>query len=359
MAHSIITSFERPADSHNTRAGHSANLSISSARSSILSPTLTINKSFSFLLRPDIYHPLSQLEIPPAFRSELPVLSSNAPLPTALSNLHDLLNNGHFLPAAHLAATVLTSSLISPNDHTTIFSLFYTRLACLELCGNTLLAAQEAKALEDLSSAFYYLDNDSPTGRSHHLVPWPLRVLAVRLQSIGFSDARRGISGLYELGLEARRQLSRPEIGYEEKSMWKERLSDLGIRVVNTLVEMGDLEAARRSLASMNVPQENGYEIARMVLLHLRVGDLEAAKSLLERSPKVANGVLVPLLSMAEGRFADAVTEWRSLREIHSGKEDESRIVQNLAVCLLYVGKLGEVTFFNNFCVRLASLTVE
>lgn len=282
-----------------------------------------------------------------ALRSELPTLSPDVSIPAALSILDNQLRQGHFLPAAHFAAQILTSSVIFSHDHVTIFLLLYTRLACLELCGNVLLAAQEAKALEDLNSTVYYLESDGPGSRSFHVVPWPLRVLAVRLQSIGFGDARRGISGLYELGLEARRQIARPEIGYEEKHLWKERLADLGIRVVNTLIEMGDLDAARRTLASMNAPQDNGSEITRMVLLHLKTGDVKAARVLLQRSPKVAGGMLDPLLSMAEGRFDDAVTAWKTLRDSSVRQEDGAVITQNLAVCLIYVGKLSEVTPHN------------
>ncbi|WEW55090.1 hypothetical protein PRK78_000518 [Emydomyces testavorans] len=353
MTDSAAASTEKGLTPSQAPARHAATHSISSARSSTLSAfSLPVNKDFSFLQRRDIYHPLSQLEIPPAFRSEFPTLPANTSLHSALSILDNLLNEGRFLSAAHFSAAILTSSIISSNDYGAIFSLFYTRLACLELCGNTLLAAQEVKALEDLNSAFYYLDTDTMGGRSQHLVPWPLRVLAVRLQSIGFGDARRGITGLYELGLEARKQISRPEIGHEEKDMWKERLGDLGIRVVNTLIEMGDLQAAQRSLATMTPSQGNGLEIARMVLLHLRIGDLEAAKVLLESSPKAAGGILGPLLSMAEGRFADAVTEWKSLRESHAGEEDEALMTQNLAVCLLYEGKLAESREFLEFLVE-------
>ncbi|EEP82507.1 conserved hypothetical protein [Uncinocarpus reesii 1704] len=343
MADSTIASPKDISSPPRIQSSHAASQTASSTRVSAASTfSVPVNKSFSFLLRTDIYHPLSQLEVPSAFRSEFPVLPPNPSLQSTLSILDALLNDGHFLPAAHFSALILTSPIISANDHVTIFSLFYTRLACLELCGNTLLAAQEAKALEDLSSAFYYLDSDATGDRSHHIVPWPLRVLAVRLQSIGFGDARRGIAGLYELSLEARKQILRPEIGYEEKNMWKERLNDLGVRVVNTLIEMGDLEAARRSLANMNTPLENDLAVMRMALLHLRIGDLEAARLLLETSPRAGGGILGPLLSMAEGRFADAVTEWRSLGESHLGKENETVITQNLAVCLLYIGKLNE-----------------
>lgn len=311
-----------------------------------------MNKDFSFLLRQEIYHPLSQLNIPPAFRSEYPNLSPDEPLSTTLNKLDDLLKEGRLLQTAHYSGAILTSSILSPTDHQSIFYLLHTRLACLELTGNVLLAGQEAKALEDLNSSFYYLDADleivdsaeGQTRRGHprHIVPWPLRVLAVWLQSIGFGDARRGISGLYELGLEARRNIFRPGVNEEDKKLWKERLADLGIRVVNALVDIDDLDAARRSLANLTVADnKSSVWKTRMALLHLRIGDVNAAREVLGDSDEATNGILNPLLSMAEGRYIDAVDEWRASLQNHPGSE--ALITQNLAVCLLYTGELNEV----------------
>ncbi|OAX83296.1 hypothetical protein ACJ72_02349 [Emergomyces africanus] len=324
-----------------------------STLSAIDSIPVDVNKNLSYLLRPDIYHPLSILDISPAFRSEIPTPSPNEPLATSLDTLDNLLNDGHFLLAAHFSAAILSSSIVAHNNHNTIFSLLYIRLTCLELTGNTLLAAQEAKALEDLSSEFYYidakLDGEAPTkgtvpdGQARHIVPWPLRVLAARLQSIGFGDSRRGIATLYELGLEARKHLSQEGLAEDKKNVWKNRLADLGIRVVNSLIEMSDLEAARRSLANLKTPpKENALATTRMVLLHLKVGDVEHARKLLDNTSIEPQGILHCLLDMAEGRYADAVAGWEALRASHIGHEDEALIVQNLAVCLLYAGKLNE-----------------
>lgn len=322
---------------------------------------LPLNKNFSYLLRPEIYHPLTQVEIPPAFRSEFSRPSQHDSLETSLATLDDLLMKGHFLPAAHFSAAILTSPALSQNDYPSIFHLLYIRLASLELTGNTVLAAQEAKALEDLNSSFYLLDADLETagsvrrqsggaGGPRHIVPWDFRVLAVRLQSIGFGDSRRSIAGLYELGLEARKQLLRPGIGQQEHGKWRERLADLGIRVVNALIEMGDLDAARRSLANTEPPrQDDTSRIARLALLNLRIGDIDAARQQLESISGAEGGLLKPLLSMAEGRYVDAAGEWKSIRGSHSYNADEAMVTQNLAVCLLYAGKLNEVTISGPF----------
>lgn len=277
-----------------------------------------------------------------------------------LGILEKLLVEGRFLVAAHFAGSILTSSLITPTDIKIIFSLFYTRLACLELSGNTVLAAQESKALEDLSSAFYYIDSSlSPSQQDdqdgdgdgaendpfpRHIVPWPLRVLAVRLQSIGFGDSRRSIGGLYEIGLEARRQVMKSESSDTERKIWIERLADLGIRSVNALVEMGDLDAAKRSLEGLRASsQESDTTKMRKALLSLRIGDLDAAQQILDGSHDSKEAALLkPLLSMSDGRYQDSIDEWRILLE-DGQRTDGTLVAQNLAVCLLYTGQLDEV----------------
>ncbi|CEJ56468.1 hypothetical protein PMG11_02674 [Penicillium brasilianum] len=315
----------------------------------------TLGKDLSFLLRHNIFHPLSQVDIHSPLRSEFVVLNPGEPLSSSLGLLERLLSEGRFLVAAHFASSILTSSLISPTDVRVIFSLFYTRLACLELSGNTVLAAQESKALEDLNSTFYYIDsslNDTEADIQHekahanfsrHIVPWPLRVLAVRLQSIGFGDSRRSIGGLYEIGLEARGHITRNGCSESERKIWRERLADLGIRSVNALVEMGDLDAAKRSLEALRASDEDTEAMKlRKALLYLRIGDLDAAERVFGNSRESKEAALLkPLLSMSEGRYQEAVTEWRALHE-DTQRTDGALVGQNLAVCLLYSGKLDE-----------------
>lgn len=315
----------------------------------------TLEKDLSFLLRYDIYHSLAQIDIPHALRSDFVTPSSNEPLSHNLGTLERLLAEGHFLLAAYLSAAILTSSGISPTDIKLIFALFYTRLACLELSGNTVIAAQESKALEDLSSEFYYItpksdttdeDQESSQESSYprHIAPWPLRVLAVRLQSIGFGDPRRGIAGLYDIGIEARREVLRPDTSDEHRKAWRDRLADLGIRSVNALIEMGDLSAARRSLDSLRTTASDSFvSKSRKTLLFLLIGDVDAAK----RESRLADGsddtMFKPLLSMAEGRYDDAAVEWQALLEAGPKRSDEAMVKQNLAVCLLYTARLNDV----------------
>ncbi|KAI9870318.1 MAG: hypothetical protein M1830_004381 [Pleopsidium flavum] len=154
--------------------------------------------------------------------------------------------------------------------------------------------------------------------------------------------------GYYELAREARMQVRRGT--GEDKRMWKVRLEDLGIRVGNALVEMGDLKGAARHLQTLR-GHESGTEEdrsmhSRLALLYLRLGDVAAAKEHAEQSHEnlagtTTSSILPPLLSMAEGQYDAAVTEWTELRTTCS-EQDNAMITQNLAVCLLYTGRLNE-----------------
>jgi hypothetical protein len=238
----------------------------------------------------------------------------------------------------------------------------------LTLCGQTALAAQEVKALEDLNSS-YYRDEE---GR--HLVPWELRVLAVRLQGMGFNDARRGVMGYYELAREARLTLTslkksrtltlslKGDGEGEEKvdvdvdvddileakiKKWETRLQELGIKVASALVEMDDLEGAARFLSTLS-PSSDSASLSsalesQKALLYLCLGDVEAARSCISaRKEENEAKVILALAHMADSDFTSAVAIWNNL--ISSPESTELPMYrQNLGVCLLYLGRMSEV----------------
>ena len=160
-------------------------------------------------------------------------------------------------------------------------------------------------------------------------------MLVVRLQGIGYGDDRRGVGGYYELAREARlgAKESRDE---EEKLLWIERLKGLGIFVADALVEMGDLGAAARHLETLKPRAGRADEVlmGRLALCNINLGDLDAARRCIASSSS-SYATLAPLLSMAEGRYSDAAEEWRALPQT-------DLVMQNLAVCLFYTGKVDE-----------------
>ena len=173
-------------------------------------------------------------------------------------------------------------------------------------------------------------------------------MLVVRLQALAFGEARRGVVGYYDLARDARAE-HRKAGTKDERRVWKERLEDLGVRVGNALIDMGDLGAARRhfeTLRGAGGKEDDKVLDGRLALLCLKMGDVVAARRYIDATAGDENGksgMLEPLLSMADGGYEDAAKQWRALIE----GEHSLLARQNLAVCLLYLGKLDEVRLYN------------
>ena len=244
--------------------------------------------------------------------------------------LSKLLEGGHFRRAADGAVNDLRKC---PSENVQlILKLLYTRLACLILVARPDIAAQEAVPLLDL------LARNPPQAKDLvPQIPWELRLLLVRLQSIGATDGgRRGIMALYALAAEVRTHVRDENVKDEEKSMWARRLTDLGLRVADALVEMGELETAHRHLDTLE--DVDADEIAsRKALLRARVGDVAGARvsvSKLQNPKKQA--ALDTLLKVADGDFSSAGSSWQTQQDSEAGP----LTANNLAVSLLYTGRI-------------------
>lgn len=164
--------------------------------------------------------------------------------------------------------------------------------------------------------------------------------------------------GYYDLAREARDSVLKAD-SPAEKTLWRARLRECGIRVANVLVEMGELEGAGRHLSTLTSPastaesQETREILTMEALIWLRVGDLRASRRCIAvasdlpppSSPTTTThnakieGTLAALLKLAEGDYPAAVQAWTDL---HFTYRDDAMITQNLAVCLLYMGRISE-----------------
>ncbi|THW23193.1 hypothetical protein D6D23_05759, partial [Aureobasidium pullulans] len=307
----------------------------------------TIQLDLSLLLRPSLYAPVPTTQIATPFLD-----ASHQPAPD--TDLETLLSHRRFIHAADKATDILTSGSISPSNTQQILQLLYTRFACLVLCNQSTLAAKEAKPLSDL------LARESSTYTRPHReifleqIPWPLRLLLLKLQVLGTADAhRRAIMGLYALSSECRTlaQKARVEKDEEAFKMWKTRLSDLGIRVAGELVEMGELETARRHLATLEPePATTEAEMLEMcirkTLLLLKIGDTQAAEECLATSTSssesqthtdenllIQQRVLSALTSLCTSSPTTAVTQLQSLATTYPSNP---LILHNLAIANIY-----------------------
>jgi tetratricopeptide (TPR) repeat protein len=289
-------------------------------------PNLLVD--LQFLLDRRLYHQLPTNEIAPGF-------ADSKHQPPLGASLESLIQAGHLRRAAETALTELLSS--SVGDANRIFKLLYTRLACLVVISRPDLAADEAVPLTE------FLARNTPDAKDiSPLVPWELRLLLVRLQSIAASDdGRRAIMSLYALASEVRSHLSDAKAEDDQAAVqaWSARLRDIGLRVADTLVEAGELETAARHLTTLSGISPDVLN-SRKALLSLRTGDLLSAQESLDKmTPGLSKEIHQALLQTTEGDFAKAVEAWRGLAEQHP---DNELLGQNLSACLLYTGHITE-----------------
>ncbi|KAM0218010.1 hypothetical protein ACHAQD_007210 [Fusarium lateritium] len=318
---------------------HRNRISSPHPRSSTATPVSQLGeakpKDFSFLLRPEIYHPLTPLNIPVAFRNPQKQPNPEAPI-------EELLANGHFRAAAIAAVQELTGSgangSIDPTDYKRIFELLYTRLACLTLIDATPLAAQEVKALEDLNDIRKYVDDTT----GEHLAPWELRVLNVRLQSLGFGDYRRAVMSYHDLAREARDHIGKAATQHDNsaRELWKARLHDLGIQVAGALIELEDLTGAAHHLNTLRDVGDGKMALTK-ALMWLHLGDSDSARVCARQAvagDENAEKLIVALSDMADAEYKSALEAWEELKE----SMDDEMVGVNMAVCLLYLGRIQE-----------------
>ncbi|KAK6528922.1 hypothetical protein TWF694_004151 [Orbilia ellipsospora] len=260
--------------------------------------------------------------------------------------------------AAHLhniasqCATNLSNVMATDSFH--IFNLWYIRLICHSLISaqTTAMASQEIKVFGDLTSNFYRNSTFS------HAVPWDLRVLAIRLQALGFNDWRRCLEHFYMLAKEARSEAIKNRNSPALFRMWRGRLLDVGLRVAAALLEISDVDGAERHLRSIMEDKDDldnamGSRL-REAVLYMQLGQLDTAKNCY-----LANGaaegedvdqVIEGLRLMATDDFEGAAVVWKKLVDKESGEsERRTTYLVNMAVSLLYLRRLPEAQSNSNF----------
>ncbi|OQO01289.1 hypothetical protein B0A48_12842 [Cryoendolithus antarcticus] len=120
---------------------------------------------------------------------------------------------------------------------------------------------------------------------------------------------------------------------------WSSRLTDLGLRVADAFVEMGELETATRHLDSLLDVDKDEVNF-RKALLRVRLGDIDGAQRSIERiASEELRDMVNALLTIANDDWRDAVDAWKSAGEKYSMSDF---LQQNAAVCLMYTGRLAE-----------------
>ncbi|KAJ6262338.1 hypothetical protein Dda_3145 [Drechslerella dactyloides] len=274
-------------------------------------------------------------------------------LPTVERNQLGLLPlSAHLHSLSATCATKLTTTAATDTFH--IFNLWYIRLAALSLISaqTTAMASQEIKVFGDLTSSFYR--NSSFV----HAVPWDLRVLAIRLQALGFNDWRRCLEHFYILAKEARTEAVKHRNSPALFKLWRSRLLDVGLRVAAALVELADLEGAERHLKSLMEERDSlddGLTFRlREAVLYVQLGQLDTAKKCylgnVASEGEDVDSVIEGLRLMAVDDFESAAVLWKQLVDkAEEGSEQRQTYLVNMAVSLLYLRRLPEAQSTSGF----------
>ncbi|KAF3200890.1 hypothetical protein TWF106_003111 [Orbilia oligospora] len=303
-------------------------------------------RDYAYLLDPLIFRHLPNVVSAPEFYLHPPRILTQERNQLSLVPL-----SSHLHTLATHCSTALASTAVT--DAHNIFPLWTIRLICFSLISaqTTAFAAQEIKVFGDLTSNFYR--NPSFV----HAVPWDLRVLAIRLQALGFNDWRRCLEHFYMLAKEARSEAIKQRHSPGEFRLWRNRLLDLGLRVAAALIEISDLDGAERHLKSLMEEKDEvdsgiGFRL-REAVLYMQLGQLDTA-----RKCYLANGasegedvdtVIEGLRLLATDDFEGAAVLWKKLVDRESEGERRTIYLINMAVALLYLRRMPEVQATSNF----------
>lgn len=150
----------------------------------------------------------------------------------------------------------------------------------------------------------------------------------------------------HDLAREAREHIGKAATQHDNSSseLWKARLHELGVKVAGALIDMDDLSGAAHHLKSLRDRGDGKIALSK-ALLWLHLGDVEKARGCAKQcSQNVAETekLILALCDMADGEYEPALEKWQGLREEMAGDE---MVGVNTAVCLLYLGRMQEVSY--------------
>jgi hypothetical protein len=133
----------------------------------------------------------------------------------------------------------------------------------------------------------------------------------------------------------------------------------VGIKIAGALIEMDDLSGAAYQLSTLKDRGDGKVALSR-ALLWLHIGNADEARRVISRSEssaKVGEKVVLALADMADGEFEAALDKWRAINE--DEEKGDEMVGMNMAVCLLYMGKMSEVCLLCSYYSLLWHMLTE
>ena len=298
--------------------------------------------------------------------------------------LSQLLSIGNFRSAVNLTGALLEmygqgrgkTGQLSKHSPTSL-QIWWVRLALLVKLRQFSTAEAEAAAFGSLESPdlFYQFYPDLHPGKRGSLVPWGLRLLLAELPSynnkqvvamnrlLRLQRLVKEIIGNLEAGMEADGQAG--DCGEEKQRLgleiWRERERQVVRCLVNSCLLHQDYEAAVKCLQMLKeveTPAKMASLLSATGRVYLQLGSLaladisfsQAAKAREtaaggEKEKEVEVEALLDsaFLAIGQGQFQTAAERFSSAEKLVSATSKQGKMINNnIAVCLLYVGKLKE-----------------
>merc|ERR1719427_37088 len=247
----------------------------------------------------------------------------------------------------------------------TSLQIWWVRLALLVKLRQFSTAEAEAAAFGDLETAdmYYQYYPDLYPGRRGSLAPWSLRLLLAELPSHAGQQVA-AMNKLFRLlrtvgqmlkNLEAGRAADGSEGGEAGAQCWWARERQVLYSLVNVSIRHQDYESAVKCLELLQhveLPALLASLHAAQGRLYLQLGNLALADQAFSQAARArddsidsqVDGLLdSAFLSIAQAQFQTALERFTAAEALlPGGGKVAKQVNNNIAVCLLYVGRLKE-----------------
>ncbi|XP_068624939.1 trafficking protein particle complex subunit 12 [Battus philenor] len=292
------------------------------------------------------------------------------------AGLRELLRTGYLRAAVNLTATLLAAAgqgfgrMHRPTKHTPrSLQLWLTRFAVMLRIKMHEPLVKEAEPFGDFSKPdmFYQFYPDTYENRTGSLVPFSLRLLVAELPG-HVGKPEEATDRLYAMLDIIRKMLSNLRQGKTEDGtgslssdqdktesirLWSGRKTRVLHSIVNCAIALKDYRLASKILVSLQKKAHSPTQkralssaLCRMWLLAghvkaamLHLEDAKETRHLLCPTPDVREYVDLGLIDIAHGKYQEAYNNF-----VRAAEQEPTNIMvaNNLAVCLLYMGRLKE-----------------
>jgi len=293
--------------------------------------------------------------------------------------LQQLIAVGNYRAAVNLTAQLLEmygqgrgkAGQLSKHSQSSL-QIWFTRLALLVKLRLFTVAEAEADHFGDLDRPdvfFQYYPEMYGSDRRGSLAPWSMRLLLAQLPGLSGKHVLT-TNKLFALLFAVRKLIANLTAGLaadggvwldatdDERraasECWRERERRVVYSLINNAISCADFESAIKCL-DMLVPIEKDERKAALHAaygrLYLQLGNLRLADNSFVKASKLRDfikpedqleGLLdSAFLAIGQGQFGSALERFQSALPLSSGKMNKV-IRNNIAVCLLYLGKLKE-----------------